>query len=199
MGFDERSSQHDQFYSEVCAYLLTCGYLTESSTYHDHWDQKAQDFIRTRFDPTSLYVRFRADNTAVPIRNGGMVFQWDAKTNISPKYANMALEVIPLAMHKVINEHFNVRCLYAYYDVPRNHECGFWIEAIPPLLKAIIPTVRWERKTLMWFEQTINTVFPNLDIEYRDGVAGSNTPFVLISAELITQLPDWKSLIPKVE
>lgn len=197
MAFEIRKRVHDVFYDDVRAYLQSCGYLTESSTYHEHWSEAARKIVRTRFDPTTLYARFRADNTAIGQWHGAPVFEWDAKTNISPQYANMALEAVPLAIHKALNQHFGVRCLYCYYDAPRNRQAGFWIADLPPVSRAIIATARYQPEELTWYEQIIRASFPDAPLQFRDHMSGSETPLILIDHRHVLGLPDWKSLIPK--
>lgn len=195
MDFNRRKDLHDRFYDDICVYLQTHGYRAVSSTYHDRWEKIAQESIKLKYDPTSLYVRFRADNTAVPVEDTLPSFQWDAKTNLSPEHPNMALEVIPLMFHKVLWSQFGVRCLYCYYDCIRDRHAGFWINNLPFVQCVLVPRNWSGHKASTWLESLIAVHFPFVPVTYIDSTLGSGTPYVLISFEHVKELPDWKELI----
>lgn len=199
MGFNGRRVGHDRFYEDVRKYLKSVGYKTPASTYHDVMEDDEQELIRKSFDRTSLYVRFRADNLALPDGKWGFPFEWDAKTNINKKWGNMALEAVPLAMHKDLYNGWGVRCLYAYHDIVRDIDAGFWVGAIPPIMRAEIPTMRWTQDEIDWFQAVIRKHLSPPEIrlvDYTDG--GSGTPYVLIAESHVRRLPDWRVLIDAV-
>lgn len=198
MPFEQRRQTHDQFYEEVRAWFKSIGFETESSTYHDHWGSKAVDAIRAHFDPTSLYVRFRADNVAVHVNPSVGSIQWDTKTNQSSLFGNMALELIPLILHKIMSDNFAVPCLYCYRDSYRNLEAGFWTNSIPPLMRIEIPTYRWHSVMVNWFKEMCQAHFPTTRVALSDKTSGSGTPFVLVSEYEVRKLCHWKLLVEQL-
>jgi hypothetical protein len=194
MSFQARQAMHDQFYEFVRSYLNDNGYEAVSSTYHEHWGTMAQRLIKDKYDPTSLYVRFRADNVAIS-HDSKRTFQWDAKTNQSPQYENMSLELLPLIIHKVIWEQLAVDTLYCYYDFTRKKHSGFWMHNFPLISRIIVPSDRQKSPHSEWLKALIEKQFPNIPMTFSYSVKGSGTPFVLIPAETVKHLPDWKDLV----
>jgi hypothetical protein len=121
MGLD---ANHDRLEADVKDFLTNEGFLTASATYHDVYDEPMVEILQTRYSPTALYIRGRADRVAVhsglPIE-----FEYECKTN-SGKHRNMAVEALPW-LHHLSKVSLGVRCLYVYRDTVASMDRGVWI------------------------------------------------------------------------
>jgi hypothetical protein len=183
---------HKQLETDVAEFLESLDFAVEEMTYHD----KMSDLVRERlshiYTPTSLYLRGRADRSAIH-RTKQIVFEWEAKTHGGSKYHNMALEAMPFIHHLTRAQHC-VRCLYCYRDPERGYECGFWIEKHPPIWQIKVPS-RWNGNLKFWFEQQFEMFLSDIPVMNLNGTGGSDDPFLLIKENDVQQLPGWKDLI----
>lgn len=189
MGLDPR---HDQLETDVAAYLAQAGYLTGDATYHNVMPHSIKARLTTLYDPTSLYVRYRADRVAVHTTDP-VVFQWEAKTHKTRNMHDLTIALAPLVFH-LANAERGVRCLYVYRDAERGYEAGFWAQ------RGMLPTVReivWPDNHRREFTPYVNEMQMELGVPVRNigRTAGSGEPFVVVDEQVVRYLPDWRLLI----
>jgi hypothetical protein len=183
---------HQTLERRVADYLHESEFETGNSTYHETYAPALRRILQRTFEPTSLYIRAKADRVAAH-RTLPLVFEWDAKTHKSSQYADCTLEVLPIALH-LANAAFDVRCLYAYHNPFTGHECGFWIHDMPRVRAIHIPD-RWTPPLKKWFGMMFFSYFPDTPVRETRWRGGSGDPYLIIDRYDVEQLPHWQSLI----
>jgi hypothetical protein len=188
MPLDER---HEKLELAITDELLRMGYLVGKATYHDVMAKEVINRLKRIYDPTSLYIRGRADRIAVHTKTLDS-FEWEAKTHESTRHFDMCLEALPLA-HHLLQSTLGVRCLYIYQHQPSVTPCGFWVSAMPPIREIRIPD-NWGDDKKEWFCGVFKRTWPEVCVIRQGRVGGSGDPFLVIDAKVVATLPDWKSL-----
>lgn len=183
---------HAKLEQEVIDHLTATGFIVESNTYHD---RLTPDFVKRAarmVNLTSLIVRTQADRVALH-RDADFAFYLECKT-ISGPHANLAVEALPLAVHRE-KAKLGSRCLYVVRDVvpDREFEGSFWADKDIPMDALFVP----KRFSNTELERRLIVGFPNLPVRHLDSVAGSGDPFVRVKREDFNKFmfPDWRTAI----
>lgn len=196
---------HKKLESDVRDFLKSHNFLFYEATYHAVADKEVKDLLATRFTPTALYLRGRADRIAIH-KTKPIEFEFECKTHENTRFHDCTIEMLPL-IHHLSKSKLGVKCLYTYRDdIPRVYqisekeygrtsipiECGFWVDQLPVVREIRIPP----RKTndIDWFEQLAKNWFPGIAINYKD-VGGTGDPFLIIDQPIIETYPHWQILI----
>lgn len=178
---------HKTLETDVHEYLELRGFWLFAMTYHERLSANEVTTLSRQYDPVSLYIRGRADRVAIHTELG-VSFEWEAKTGDS--YRNAAIEILPL-LHHISKIPMHVPCLYTYRNANHGHDGGFWVDKMPPIMRAMFPTnPRWGDTE--WLQDAFASVFPDTEIRQTAPCAGSGDPYVLISGDEIEALSDWK-------
>lgn len=191
--------QHSELESDASEFMERRGYFVDiKATYHERLPRRIARLLGFRYDPTSLYLRARADRIAVhqtlPIQ-----FEWEAKTHRSIKYHDMTIEALPLIYH-LRKAELGVKCLYIYRDKYFDpvRDIGFWVDQMPPIRMAMIPE-RWEGDIGDWYFELITRHLPGVRVQRGGHTAGTDDPFVIIDESYLLDLVDWRQLILGLE
>lgn len=190
---------HEKFQNRAAEELAEMGFMVEASPYHDTFNRAFVKRLAEIYSPTALHARSRADRLAVH-KTLPLVFEWEAKTNVpdkpnGEKYANFAIEALPLAEHALLGKMLDVRCLY----ICEHHredlgERGFWASMPPKFWRADMPN-RWSDDWQRAIGGLINNALPGIGFSERVWYGGSGDPFVLIDPTAYSTLPDWRQLV----
>lgn len=183
---------HDALEIEVCSFFESLGFLTEEATYHAVMSQPVKERLTSIYEPTSLYIRGRADRIAVH-KTYQLVWEWEAKTHNPGPYHDMVIELLPM-LHHLKKAELGVRCLYAYRDTRLGIDAGFWTDSLPEVREVFL-TPRFHTSLLDVVLPQVKRYMPNARIEYRKATRGSNDPFLIIDQQTICSLPSWQQLI----
>ncbi len=203
---------HRTLQSDVCGWCTRCGYYVESHTCYDARDRDREEGrddararARARFverialmrDPTALAVLAAADCVAVhTIEN--VSFNLEFKTN-SGKHGNMALEALPLMLHRSNAAALGTRTLYVYRDTVRNIEGCFWAHDALPFWKGKLPLDEFGNQKFPDIEEPLRRAFPGVAFE-DSRPDGSGDPFVIVHESRLASVltPDWRTVIANV-
>lgn len=190
-------ASHKNLETDVSEYLTSKGYWIGDSTYHRVLPSDIKELLSTRYNPTALYLRGRADRIAIH-KTHEAVFEWEAKTHTSKTRHDMTIEALPLC-HHIAQASLGVQCLYAYRDGDL-YDCGFWVHEWEQLdIRVIIIPGRWGREKADWFKVTFQAFFPKVSVCQTGGTNGSGDPFAVVSQQCVSQLPTWKQLIDDIQ
>lgn len=185
-------AKHDSFEQEVRAYFDKNGFLTDEATYHAVMRVEVKQILSNLYDPTSLYIRGRADRVAVHPGNR-VCCEWEAKThNPGPRH-DMVIELLPF-LHHISKADLGVRCLYAYRDAEMGINAGFWTDDIPQV-RTVYFTPRFDDAIRKLCERVIEKYMPSVEVYSISSTRGSNDPFLVIGYQTVIELPHWKDLI----
>lgn len=182
---------HITLEKRVADYLKAHQFTTDSATYHTAYQLGTQALLMRNYTATALYIRSKADRIAIH-QYKAIVFEWDVKTHENQNRQNWALEVMPLVSH-LATVPLGVRCLFVYHNPFTRFECGFWTDAMPPIMRIHLPP-RWKGEIRTRYAALIERYFPNVPIN-EEFVGGSGDPFVLFGWSVVRQLPHWQTLI----
>ena len=187
---------HRELEKDVKGYLESRDYLIHEATYHAIGTSEVRDILQTRFTPTALYLRGRADRVAI-CRVFPLEFEFECKTHDSQRYNDMTLEMLPL-IHHISKSNIGVNCLYAYRNPYKKDEnnYGFWVTELPGIRQVWIPPL--ERNDLPWFKSLAATWFPGIEQVVKN-VGGTGDPYIIIDQSVVSKLSDWKDLITQRE
>ena len=183
---------HKKLEDDIKNYLKSRDYLIHEATYHAVGDDEVREILQTRFTPTALYLRGRADRVAIHT-TFPLEFEFECKTHISRQYNDMTLEMLPL-IHHLSKNRLGVNCLYAYRNPYKEDEndYGFWIAELPQIRQVWIPPL--ERNDMPWFRSLADTWFPDIEQVIKN-VGGTGDPYVIIDRSVVKNLSNWKDLI----
>lgn len=201
---------HKKLESGVRDFLKSHNFLIYEATYHAVADKEIKDLLSTRFTPTALYLRGRADRIAIH-KTKSIEFEFECKTHENPSFHDCTIEMLPL-IHHLSKSKLGVKCLYIYRDdIPRVYrilegpkkglcdrtsipiECGFWVDQLPSVREIRIPP--HERNDVDWFTKLARTWFPGVEINYKPIRGGTKDPFLIIDQSIIETYPHWQILI----
>lgn len=184
---------HQTLESEATEYLNKNGYLVDAATYHTKMRREIVERLQRTYNPTSLYLRGRADRIAIH-KIYPVAFEWEAKTHTSEVYHDMTLEALPLC-HHISKARLGVECLYIYQDnYPRHeHEVGFWVTQLPPIREIKIPN-RWDSATINWYRVMFGLFLPGVRVVEMGRGGGSGDPFIIIDESVVCNLKSWQEL-----
>jgi hypothetical protein len=196
ISFENIKQYHDELQPKILQYLKEKDCESFSFTYHDHMPIEFQNMLRFNKDSlTATHIRTKEDWVIIH-RPTWKVFIVDFKTcKVKRSTRNMALEAMPLAVHKQMSDVFHVDCLYCYWDPAYEFECGFWMNSFPKIDVIMFPPTDPPER-----EEIEKTIFEGVfgiqrfqDI-FRT-VSGSPDPFALISFEEQEKMKHWKDCI----
>lgn len=179
----------------VSDWLQTNGFLVGNSCYHQVLPELLVSTLQSRYSPTAMTIRHRADRIAVH-QTLPVEFLVEIKSPAPGHYANMLIEMFPLAQHVLEAREIGCDCLYAYVDEQSGMDAGFWCSELPEIARLIIPS-RWVGERRCWFETIASRIFPGLPISYSDKTRGSGDPFVIIAQPVVDAMKDWRELVWK--
>ncbi len=182
---------HKNLETDVKDFLESRNYLIYEATYHAIATTEIRDILRTRFTPTSLYLRGRADRIAIH-KTLTLEFEFECKTHISRDYHDCTIELLPL-IHHLSKSKLGVKCFYAYRDNTFSPaiECGFWIDQLPKIREIWIPPRR--TNNIPWFDELARFWLPDIPVSHN-AVGGSGDPFLIIDESIVKSLPHWQLL-----
>ena len=184
---------HKRLEADVIDWLTGNGFMVESNTYHDRLPKSFSDRLRVMYNQTSLVVRTGADRLAIH-RERDFAFLLEFKTICDPKWANLAVEALPLSVH-VEKAKLGTRCLYVVRDVipGREYEGCFWADKPIPADALFVPR-RFQGTEL---ERRMIAAFPRLEVRRPDSVNGSGDPYVRVKRETFNtfMFPDWRTAV----
>jgi len=191
----DTSEFHKELIKDVTDFLRQLEFRVDSAPYHKKMEQEITGVLQYMDDPTSLYLRGRADRIAV-LEDPPLVFEWEAKTHENKDKHDMLLEALPLAFH-VLKAQYGVKCLYVYRNPHRDHQVGFWVHEIPDIRVIIIPRNRWDENKRLWFRGIFRDCFPGIHTSepLLRGCPGSYDPFAIIDESIVSTLLHWRELI----
>jgi len=178
---------HMDLETDANEFLDAHGFRHGSATYHNVMPAEIQSALIRNNDPTSLYIRTRADRLAVHSTIRNCAFQYECKT-AGGRRDNMAVEAIQLAQH-VMAARLGVRSLYIYRDTRKGIDCGFWNTSIPTIAAIHVPDGH------EGLEGVLAISFPNVEIRPVFKGGGSGDPYCLIEWQHVAKLKDWRHLI----
>ena len=187
---------HSVFENEVRMYFEAQDFLTDEATYHEVMDENVKNRLASIYEPTSLYIRGRADRVSVH-KSLPIACQWEAKTHDTYGKHDMVLELMPFLHHLTAGE-LGVRCLYAYRDKGINLEVGFWMDSIPRI-RTIFLTTRLTGELDALITPAIRKYMPNAQVKRNFVARGSNDPFLIIDEQDVRRLQDWRELVNSLE
>ena len=178
----------------VTAWLQETGFLVGNSCYHEALPRELAQALQGRYSPTALAVRHRADRIAAhKIRP--VEFLVEVKSPSGWHYANLLLEMLPLAIHIIEQKEIGCECLYVYAELTRQVQHGFWVAQAPKVSQLCIPP-RWNQEQAAWYTTIAVRAFgPNVHIKRTRRNKGSGDPFLIISEDDLRSLPDWRDLV----
>jgi len=188
---------HRKLEDDVVDYLESKGYKTFSQPYHEVLGSGVVRILSNRYDPTALYLRARADRTAIHLSKC-IQFEFDAKTHENKKYKDMTLELYPSVLH-LRKARLGIKCLYCYRDPYLNIDKGFWFDEFPNVRSVTIPPAQRMNHLRDWFKKMVSYYFPDISI-YEPGYKqnGSGDPYLIIDYHEILKMKHWKELIDEV-
>ncbi len=89
---------------------------------------------------------------------------------------------------------WGVACLYAYIDLSRRRQPGFWCHTPPRIDRVLIPD-RWNGVELAYFAALGRRFFPEARIKEGCSVKGTKDPFVIVPDSELARLTDWRALV----
>jgi len=183
---------HATFEIEIAGHLSACGFLLGEATYHEVMPDAVRQRLVAIYDPTSLYVRGRADRVAVHGTHP-VVFEWEAKTHSSRRGHDCMVELLPM-LHHLSRAALGVRCLYAYRDAEIGVDGGFWIHDLPPV-RAVYLTPRFDAELRALALPQIKRYMPSAQVCEINRTLGSGDPFMVIDESVARTLTDWRQLV----
>ena len=178
---------HVDLEAEVITHLTSAGFMVSSATYHDVMPSEVVRTLSKQKNPTSLYVRTRADRIAAH-PTFDVSFLVECKTN-GGSYRNMAIEALPFLHHRQ-DAAMGVRCLYIYRDMVSGVEGGFWASSEIPVESLKIPD-KWAS-----LERLLVPHFPGVKVQRIRTANGSNDPFIVVrESNLKAVLCDWRRAV----
>jgi hypothetical protein len=196
---DALSHHHTALEADTARRLEAMGYEVACATYHSAYPQRVIRRLQRLDTPAALYLRTRADRTAV---HGGrpVAFEWECKTWQQSKAHNMALEALPLAQHVQKWRLWRVPCLYVYRDPGRYQDVGFWAHEHPPVRDCYLPP-RWPEGSPMhdYFLCMFQDAFPGVSVLIPRPTGGSNDPYVVVDEKFLPGLPHWTAVVRQTE
>lgn len=184
---------HQTLEQDVCNYLLSLGFKTYALPYHETLDSGVVRILGSRYDPTSLYIRARADRFAIHLQKN-IQFEFDAKTHENSKYSDMTLELYPFILH-LRKAKIGIKSLYCYRDPFAKLDCGFWFNEIPPIRQINIPSAIRMKHLHEWFAKMAEIHFKNVPVYFPNHRNGSGDPYLIVDKHDVRLLPSWKTLI----
>lgn len=185
---------HLDLEQSVTDYLQSLGFLCSSLTYHDSLPETIVCLLKSRYSPTSLYLRGRADRIAIHTKLP-IEFEYELKTHASKIQNDLTLEALPL-IHHISKGKLGVKCLYIYRNPSKWIERGFWVHDLPTIDSFYIPN-RWNPIQTSWYESIVTvSLYPrNIKIIKGVYVGGSGDPFFVIKEIEVAKLHPWQNLI----
>lgn len=186
---------HKKLIDDVTNFLKQLDFRVDSAPYHKKMGKEIIGMLQRRDDPTSLYLRGRADRIAV-LEDPPLVFEWEAKTHENKDRHDMVIEALPLAFH-ILKAQYGVKCLYIYRNPHEGHEVGFWVHEVPDIRVIMIPRNRWGEDKRLWFRGIFRSCFPGIHISEPTlkCCLGSLDPFAIVDESIVLDLPNWRGLI----
>ena len=178
----------------VASWLEQAGFAVGNSCYHESLPKDLVRILAQRYSPTALAVRHRADRIAAhKIRP--VEFLVEVKSPSGWHYANLLLEMLPLAIHIIEQKEIGCECLYVYAELTRQVQHGFWVAQAPKVSQVCIPP-RWNQEQAAWYTTIAVRAFgPTVPIKRTGRNKGSGDPFLIISEDDLRSLPDWRDLV----
>lgn len=186
---------HNQFEQKIADWLDGQGFSTFQVPYHEYMDEMTSRVLASRWSPTALYLRGRADRVAIH-RSLPVEFEWEAKTHENAKYQDITLEVLPLIYHRIKAE-MGVKCLYVCLDRHLQRQNGFWVHELPFIRTVYLPSRNRDISLTEYYKAIIESHFPSR-LKETGPTGGSGDPYAVISAQVARNLPHWQSLVEKL-
>jgi hypothetical protein len=192
MSITPASPRHKTLELKVSDYLKSKGYIVVSDTYHDVFDDGTIRLLSNRTNPTAFNIRTRSDGLAFHKTLSDCDFEFEIKTH-DTNGEDVCIEMLPLAIHKMMRLYFAVRCVYIIEDANRI-ERGFSVWNIPEIRVIFIPD-RWTPEQIRFFKGVARHSFSSTQVQEIRTTKGSGDPFVVIDKKVVETLPDWKTVL----
>lgn len=169
------------------------GFYTDEATYHEVMSEEVRDRLASIYEPTSLYIRGRADRIAVH-KHQPLVCQWEAKTHDTRGRHDMLIELLPFLHHLNASE-LGVKVIYAYQDRHIGIAGGFWVAEHPPV-RQIFLTDRMPDSLLGPVNSMLATYMSRVPVRrnYRP-TFGSGDPFFIVDEKDVRAMRHWAELV----
>ncbi len=186
------NGHHQTLEDEVTEYLEEIGFKTIAAPYHDTMPPAIVELLRKRWTLTDLYLRARADRIAIH-RTRAITFEFECKTHLTPRYKDLALELLPL-VHHFDKARRGVKCLYCYRNPFTNEDVGFWIQNMPPPRVVMLPPRECWIDKHADLERWANELWSGVPVK-RTSVFGSGDPFIVIDSSNLLSMVSWRELV----
>jgi|GEM_PF-2727693 hypothetical protein len=182
---------HARLRAEVESYLAETGFWVENNGYEGRMAPEIVQHLMRTASAGAQAVRGEADLIAVHA-DLDATFAVEVKSHSSDRYADLCIEFIPLAQH-AMRSLAGYDCLYACEVAGR--EIGFWASKLPAIRAIYLPMGTSEAKAHL-VDNLARLLCPAARVVRggRDD-GGSGDPFVVVGAEELAEMPDWRFLV----